>query len=172
MNCSDAKHLIHLDVGGDLRTDEEQQLAGHLQHCAECQSWHAEMLGAMKTLLLLRDSATCEEELSRASVWPAVSREISRRRATPAASRRFNLKVAALSVCSLSLAVVTIVQSLSSMRESASASVSGFIPASPVFVRPQEPRQFDDSSIPPVDFNRRFPSPPQQRTRVLDPQSF
>ena len=39
LNCSDAKHLIHLDVGDDLRSDEEQQLAIHMGQCVDCRSY-------------------------------------------------------------------------------------------------------------------------------------
>ena len=132
MNCSDARHLIHLDVGDDLRADEEQQLAGHMDHCAECRAYYAGMSSAMSALLVLRDvpSVLTDRDPSNESVWPTISREIQKRRTPPAKARKFNLQVAALSVCSLSLAVVTIVQSLSSMRGSMDS--SGFMPAQSV----------------------------------------
>lgn len=132
MNCSDARHLIHLDVGDDLRTDEEQQLAGHMELCSECRSYHAGMSRAMNALLVLRDSPSpaSERDRSAGSVWPAISRELQRRQTSPEKARKFNLQVAALSVCSLSLAVVTIVQSLSAMRSSISD--SQFVPAQSV----------------------------------------
>ena len=50
------------------------------------------------------------------SAWPAISRAIQQRTSTTSIVRKFNLQVAALSVCSLSLAAVTIVQTLSAMR--------------------------------------------------------
>ena len=137
MNCAAAKHLIHLDAGDDLRTDEVQQLSGHLEHCTECRAYQAGMVSAMNALLSLRDTSSGDSmpELAGHSVWLAVSREITRRNARPAASRRFDMRVAALSVCSLSLALVTIVQSLSSMRESSMS--SGFVPSQPVSGVPQ-----------------------------------
>lgn len=128
MNCSDAKHLIHLDVGNDLRTDEEQQLAEHMTGCSDCRAYHVEMSSAMGALLTLRDTAADDHQKS---VWSSVSREIQKRRTTPVQSRRFNLQVAALSVCSLGLAVVTIVQSLSSLRSGTDSS-GGYYTAQPV----------------------------------------
>lgn len=120
MDCSDARHLIHLDVGDDLRADEELQLAEHMGQCGECRAYHAGMSCAMNALVVVRDasSADAERPADFRSVWPNVSREIQRRRPVPAQVSRFNLQIAALSVCSLSLAVVTIVQSLSAMRSS------------------------------------------------------
>ena len=172
MNCADAKHLIHLDVGDDLRSEEELQLAGHMEGCAECRSYHSGMSGAMSALLLLRESPETEPRQPSAgfSVWPSVSREIERRRTTPAASRKFNLQVAALSVCSLSLAVVTIVQSLSAMR--ASSDVPVITPAMSVSWESDPPqlsgsRQFtsDDSRS---EFVLYFP----QTSPDAGPQSF
>jgi predicted anti-sigma-YlaC factor YlaD len=132
MNCTDARHLIHLDVGDDLRTEEEQQLAGHMEICSECRAYHAGMSRAMSALLVLRDSPTIatERDRSAGSAWPAVSREMQKRRTSPERARKFNLQVAALSVCSLSLAVVTIVQTLAAMRSSVSP--SSFVPAQSV----------------------------------------
>ena len=141
MNCADARHLIHLDVGDDLRTDEEQQLAGHMECCTECRAYHAGTASAISVLLSLRNTSSTDlhSETTGHSVWPAVSREIVRRRTSPAADRKFNLQVAALSVCSLSLAVVTIVQSLSVMRASAGRGVAAQ-PAS--FFAGETDRQF------------------------------
>jgi predicted anti-sigma-YlaC factor YlaD len=118
MNCSELKHLIHLDVGDDLRAEEEQQLATHMEVCSNCRSYHAGMSRAMSALLMLRDDPTMlVDSTSTRSVWPSLSREIRRRSAVPRVVRKFNLQVVALSVCSLSLAVVTMVQSLSAMRD-------------------------------------------------------
>ena len=118
MNCSESKHLIHLDVGDDLRAEEEQQLATHMEGCSDCRSYHAGMSRAMSALLTLRDEPTIVVDSARTgSVWPLLSREIKRRSAVPRVVRKFNLQVVALSVCSLSLAVVTMVQSLSAMRD-------------------------------------------------------
>jgi len=146
MDCSDAKHLILLDAGGDLRTDEETQLAEHMSRCGECREYHAGMSHAMDALLILRDKPSTESSLSGSapSVWPAVSREIQRRRTTPAAARRFNLQVAALSVCSLSLAVVTMVQSLSTLRETGNQ--SSYLPAQSVSHQMNVPRYLPPQS--------------------------
>lgn len=132
MECSDARHLIHLDVGDDLRVEEDAQLAEHMSSCSDCRSYHAGMSRAMSALIALRDSPSSgrEESGEFRSVWPSLSREIQRRRVTPAKVQKFNLQVVALSVCSLSLAVVTIVQSLSAMR--GSAEPQGFMPAQSV----------------------------------------
>ena len=119
MNCSEAKQLIHLDVGDDLRAEEERQLATHLEVCSDCRSYHAGMAQAMSALLTLRDDpAVGIDSAKSTSVWPALSLEIKRRGASRRVVRKFNLQVVALSVCSLSLAVVTMVQSLSALRES------------------------------------------------------
>lgn len=136
LNCSDAKHLIHLDVGDDLRSEEEQQLAVHMGQCGDCRSYHASMSNAMSALLTLRDNPFSESSSANSkSVWPSLSREINRRNTSPRVARKFNLQVVALSVCSLSLAVVTMVQSLSSMRNYDEP--VGFMPAQSVSNYPQ-----------------------------------
>jgi anti-sigma factor RsiW len=116
MICSEAQHLIHLDAGGDLRTDERQRLASHLETCSGCGSYRDRMMSAMLALTSLRDAVEQPAETGtvRSSVWPSVRFELGRRKLRPASARRFNLSVAALSVCSLSLAVISIVQTMSS----------------------------------------------------------
>ena len=139
MKCSDVKHLIHLDVGDDLRTEEQLQLATHMVQCGDCRSYHAGMSSAMTMLLTLRDDpAMAADSVNTKSVWPSLSREIQRRKASPGVARKFNLQVVALSVCSLSLAVVTMVQSLSSMREYRDP--AGFVSAQAVFNQSQTPQ--------------------------------
>lgn len=118
LNCSDARHLIHLDVGNDLRADEENQLATHMNQCADCRSYHSGMSQAMTVLGALRDSSDDIPTTGSSSVWPALSAKIRRQNTSPASVRKFNLQIAALSVCSLCLAMVTIVQSLSAFRSS------------------------------------------------------
>lgn len=132
MDCAEAKHLIHLDVGDDLRVDEELQLAGHMSQCGECRTYHSAMSRALNVLTALRHvpSEDVHEASRSRSVWPAISREIQRRQTAPARVSKFNLQIVALSVCSLSLAVVTIVQSLSSLRSSADS--GSFMPAKQV----------------------------------------
>ncbi|MBC7967526.1 MAG: zf-HC2 domain-containing protein [Fuerstia sp.] len=135
MNCSEAKHLIHLDVGDDLRAEEEHELATHMEQCGDCRAYHVGMSSAMATLLTLRDDpALAADGLKSRSVWPSLSREIARRSTSPRVARKFNLQVAALSVCSLSLAVVTMVQSLSSMRNEADP--MGFMPSQAISHQP------------------------------------
>lgn len=171
MDCSDAKHLIHLDVGDDLRTEEELPLAEHMGKCGDCRTYHAGMASTMNVLGLLRGATPEEAESAAAfrSVWPNISREINRRRTVPAKAQKFNLQVAALSVCSLSLAVVTIVQSLSSMR--GSIDQGGMISAQPVAnatgLQPPKfrpylpPFQSGASSAPMPGFSPVGTSPPQ-----------
>ncbi len=138
MNCSEAKHLIHLDVGDDLRAEEEHLLATHMEQCGDCRAYHVGMSGAMATLLTLRDDpALVVDGLKSRSVWPSLSREIARRSTSPRVARKFNMQVVALSVCSLSLAVVTMVQSLSSMRNDADP--TGFMPSQTVSNQGQVP---------------------------------
>lgn len=176
MNCPEAKHLIHLDVGDDLRMEEEQQLATHMDQCVECRSYHADMSSAMSALLTLRDNPITAAESVSKSVWPSLSREIDRRRTSPRVARKFNLQVVALSVCSLSLAVVTMVQSLSSMRNY--SDTADFMPAQAVsnqsqmppyqaqpFSSPQYRSAYDDRN------HGRTPMLPQDAP-VSRPQSF
>ena len=78
MNCSDARHLIHLDVGHDLRADEEQQVACHMNHCAECRAYHAGMSNAMDALeegdiRSPRVDVTMGENLAGNEVWVRVA---------------------------------------------------------------------------------------------------
>ena len=61
MNCSDVRNLIHLDVGDDLRAEEQLQLATHMGHCGDCRSYHARMSSAMTMLLTLRDDPAQSE---------------------------------------------------------------------------------------------------------------
>ncbi|MCA9058293.1 MAG: zf-HC2 domain-containing protein [Planctomycetaceae bacterium] len=120
MICSDARHLIHLDAGNDLNADQEHSLAEHMERCAECRSYHAGMMKAMGVLHLLRDHSADEEVFE--SVWSRVKPGIqqqaaSRRQRTAPAARHFNTRIAALCVCSLALAVITIVQKLPVSQE-------------------------------------------------------
>ncbi len=178
MNCSDAKHLIHLDVGDDLRSEEEQQLAVHMSQCGDCRSYHGSMSSAMSALLALRDNPLAEvPSVNTKSVWPALSREINRRKTSPRVARKFNLQVVALSVCSLSLAVVTMVQSLSSMRDYDEP--VGFMPAQSVLNYPQSvqyptlpfavPQQYSHRNA--GAQSERMPLLPHE-TPVSAPQSF
>ena len=172
MNCADAKHLIHLDVGDDLRTDEEQQLAGHMERCAECRAYHAGMVRAMSVLLSLRGTSSADSlpEPAGNSVWSVVSHEITRRRTTPTANRKFNLRVAALSVCSLSLAVVTIVQSLSSMR--ASSYATGYMPSTSVSYPMDRPQISGSQELPSGSSRPEFLPAFTQTSPESGPQSF
>lgn len=113
MECSEAKKLSLLDAGGDLYVDEQAALQQHLRHCDACNSYAAGMVPVMSVLSSLRDTPVTWQPIS---VWPAVGASIRLRSASVAPVRRFNLQVAALAVCSLSLAAVVIVQTLSTMR--------------------------------------------------------
>lgn len=163
MNCSDARHLIHLDVGNDLRADEEHQLATHMNQCAECRSYHSGMSQAMGALSILRDSSDDIPAVGQ-SVWPALSAKIRRRNTSPASVRKFNLQIAALSVCSLCLAMVTIVQSLSAFRSS--QEVGPYIPAQSV----SQPGYYPMNQ--PVGPNAQPPGRPLQGNAVTQPLPF
>jgi hypothetical protein len=163
MNCDDAKHLIHLDAGDDLRTEEKTQLASHLELCHDCQSYRSGMTAAMSALMVLRDHPEAASELRLPSVWPAVARDIRRLKIGSEKVRRFNLQVVALSVCSLALAVVTMVQSLSSLRGSLNHS-GEFMPAQAV----------SNSAVPayPQDFSTQQKSTISAPNQPSLPQSF
>ncbi len=178
MKCTDAKHLIHLDVGNDLRAEEESQLASHMELCGDCRSYHGGMSSAMSALLMLRNEPSMiGGNPAGTSVWPALSREIKRRKLSPRIVRKFNLQVVALSVCSLSLAVVTMVQSLSSMRDDYSS--TGFMPAQSISnshwtQQPQYPGpQFQSGFVGPNGDprNDRLPMLPHD-VPATPPQSF
>lgn len=179
MNCSDAKHMIHLDVGDDLRSEEEQQLAVHMSQCEDCRAYHASMSKSMNVLWTLRDHPLSETRSTGGkSIWPSLAREIQQRNTSPRVARKFNLQVVALSVCSLSLAVVTMVQSLSSMREHEIP--SGFMPAQSVSNQPYSP-YFQSA---PLSVPRQYNAPDRDLTNnvrtplfpheapVSPPQSF
>ncbi|MFN8707324.1 MAG: anti-sigma factor family protein [Planctomyces sp.] len=144
MNCADARHLIHLDAGNDLHSEEEHDLAGHMECCADCRSYHSRMLQAMSALQALRDFDTevsvsgrglSEGSRSSSSVkssgsgshrvssdsWAALASRLPPRSRTRPVTRRFNMQVAVLSVCSLALAVVTTIQALPTANTSLSS---------------------------------------------------
>ncbi len=132
MNCADSRHLIHLDAGGDLPAEDEQRLAGHMESCAECRAYSAGMVRAMSALHVLRDFAPASVVVASAgavpsavsssagrkryaaadSAWPAIASRLPVRSRAVRSLRQFNARVVGLCVCSLALAVVTIVQNL------------------------------------------------------------
>ena len=129
MICADARHLIHLDAGGDLPLEEEHSLAEHMGKCSECRAYNAGMLKAMGALHVLRDFDSCtsqyatmrhdgsaERPVQRSarpdSVWSDLSQRLPARKPATGLRRQFNTRVAALCACSLVLAVVSIVQNL------------------------------------------------------------
>lgn len=114
MKCSEARHLVHLDAGNDLQPEEQLTLSTHLAECPKCRNYRSGMSRSTQALLSLRCTDTAVN--ANPSAWPAISRAIQQRASTTSIVRKFNLQVAALSVCSLSLAAVTIVQTLSAMR--------------------------------------------------------
>ncbi|MCH2201687.1 MAG: zf-HC2 domain-containing protein [Fuerstiella sp.] len=120
MKCSDARHLIHLSVGDDNLSDEEQVLGEHLHQCSECRSYNAGMVDAMQVLYDFRDNTMMASDLS---VWASVERRIEDRRSLARASelpqRQFHGGIIALCACSLVLAFVTIVNNLPVNHETA-----------------------------------------------------
>lgn len=115
MICADARHLIHLDAGGDLHAAHQHSLAEHLEKCSECRGYNSSMVSAMQAMQVLRDfdsMAMTRGEGVSSSAWPAIASRLPVRRVRPYTPRQFNTRVAALCACSLALAVVTIVQNL------------------------------------------------------------
>lgn len=130
MKCGDVRHLIHLNAGHDLSAAEEHELASHLEGCSECRAYHEGMAQAMSALHHLRDFgnavAVSAERRSTASLMSRLPDRSPRSHTF----RKFNGRVAALAVCSLALAVVTIVQTLPSSYSSGAYSSNGINNAS------------------------------------------
>ncbi|MFM8477305.1 MAG: zf-HC2 domain-containing protein [Planctomycetaceae bacterium] len=137
MNCTQARRLIQLHVGDDLTHTESQLLESHLLKCGDCRNQQTRMLRPMAALHALRD-ATPEPS---PSVWPSVSRSILTHIRQHQTARRFNLQVAAVSVCSLLLAVVTIVQTLQSLRPAAANTTAYWMPSQAQH-QPAQPQPF------------------------------
>lgn len=118
MNCDDARHLIHLDAGNDLLAEEEHTLASHMERCADCRDYHSRMLKSMIALHVLRDfdSPVGISSKVRTADWRAMAKALPARVRRVPVTRRFNMQVVALSVCSLAMAVVTLVQALPASR--------------------------------------------------------
>lgn len=114
LKCVDARHLVHLAVGDDTLSDEEQQLADHLHACSDCRAYHAGMMDAMHALERVRDEDYAEPPPK--SIWPGLADQLKARQVVVAGPepRRFNVAVATLCACSLVLALVTAVQNLPS----------------------------------------------------------
>ena len=111
MNCDESRQLARLDAGQDLRPEEKQQLASHLAQCPSCADYLRDMERMMSVLAAARSSehgATDQRE----SCWNRLSVVIRDRRLSQRAARQFNGSVIALCVCSLLLALGTIVQHL------------------------------------------------------------
>lgn len=125
MNCKQAHTLIHLHCGSDLSPADASLLQMHLAQCGCCRDWQHRMLAPLAALHALRDTAP--EPPS--SVWPAVSLAIRSRLSSQPMARRFNLQVAAISVCSLLLAAATIVQTLSALRPTGYYESAAWLPA-------------------------------------------
>jgi len=113
MNCTSARQLILLDAGGDLYAEEQSSLQQHLHSCVACSQYAEGMRPVMSVLCSLRDAPVTSTPIS---VWPSVRAAIRLQSAATVPARRFNLQVAALAVCSLSLAAAVIVQTLTTMR--------------------------------------------------------
>ena len=112
LKCADARHLIHLAVGDDAQPEEERQLTEHVHSCSDCRSYHAGMVDAMHAIERVRDED--DVDIPTGIVWPAIASQLKSRRHVVSVPerRRFNGAVAALCVCSLTLAMVTAVQNL------------------------------------------------------------
>ena len=122
LKCADARHLIHLAVGDDTLADEEKQLSEHLHSCSDCRAYHAGMVDAMQVLESVRDDDSVD--IPAGAVWSAISHRVkSRPSMAPAIPerRRFNGAVAALCACSLTLALVTVIQNLPTADHGAAA---------------------------------------------------
>ena len=122
LKCADARHLIHLAVGDDTLADEERQLSEHLHSCSDCRSYHAGMVDAMQVLENVRDDDSVD--IPAGAVWSAISHRVNSRPSMAAVvpeRRRFNGAVAALCACSLTLALVTVIQNLPTADHSAPA---------------------------------------------------
>ncbi|MFM7055807.1 MAG: anti-sigma factor family protein [Planctomycetota bacterium] len=157
MNCTHAKRLIHLHVGDDLTHAESQLLDTHLLQCPDCRSHHSALLRPMAALHALRDAAPAPLP----SIWPSVSISIRQQLSRHSNTRRFNLQIAAVSVCSLLLAVATIVQTLQSLRPTTS-DLSATWTSAPVSHVPAslQPRFHGVASLtPPIPDSRRSTPP-------------
>jgi predicted anti-sigma-YlaC factor YlaD len=157
MKCSDARHLVHLEAGNDLVAEEQTALATHLAECSPCNTYRHAMAPSTQALLALRHSMPASPVPP--SVWPAISKAIQQRTSVSSMARKFNLQVAALSVCSLALAAVTIVQTLSAMRAASHSADNLPTLAQPVRFAPQ-PTGPGRSKTPAVV--QPFPGDPQQ----------
>ncbi len=125
MNCNEARQLVYLSVGGDLLADQQSALNAHLRSCEPCEAEYRGAGAAMDVLTSLRSA----ESGTTPSVWPGVLRGIRQSVRSSQVTQRFNLQVAALSVCSLVIAMVVIVQTLTTMREDARISSTVQLPA-------------------------------------------
>lgn len=158
MNCTQARRLIHLHVGDDLTLTESQILESHLAHCPACCSQQARMLRPMAALHALRDAAPEPSP----SVWPSISSSILTQIRLHHTTRRFNLQVAAVSVCSLLLAVVTIVQTLQSLRPGSADAANYWMPTQVQRL----PGQFQPSVRSVASFSQNSPNSAQLQHAV------
>lgn len=157
MKCSDARHLVHLEAGHDLFAEEQTALTAHLAECSPCSTYRDAMAPSTQALLALRHSMPASPVSP--SVWPAISKAIQQRTAVSSMARKFNLQVAALSVCSLALAAVTIVQTLSAMRAASYSADNLPALAQPVRFAPQPVSPGREKS---PAFGQSFSNGPQQ----------
>jgi predicted anti-sigma-YlaC factor YlaD len=125
MNCEESRQLLRLDVGHDLRPQEQPALQKHVQRCAACLSYRKEMESVMAILSTARDSdpIVAADQGSGVSCWTRLNAAITERKRSRKSAQTFNGRVIALCVCSLLLAVGTVVQQLPSARIPASNSL-------------------------------------------------
>lgn len=140
LTCADARHLVHLAVGDDTLPEEDRLLTEHLHGCSDCRSYHAGMVDAMHAIEQVRDDDSAE--IPAGAVWAAISHKVKTRRKVSVAPerRRFNGAVAALCACSLSLALVTVIQNLP-MNSQDTAGIYSPLPVVNVNYQPQQPTQ-------------------------------
>ncbi len=76
MKCKTAQRQMALAVGEDLSPVESQELQGHLQACANCQTtWEQQQHG----FAVLQRSRTQETHPKSDSVWPKLSNRLRER---------------------------------------------------------------------------------------------
>ena len=94
MNCKTAQRQMALAVGEDLSPAESQELQGHLQACAKCQTtWEQQRHG----FAVLQRSRNQEIRPKSDSVWPVLANRL-RERETDSPRGEFNGWFAALAV--------------------------------------------------------------------------